>query len=1143
MRRAILASVAISALLLGPASAFNNMLMGFGAGASSSLAPVALLDTEVVGLDYPNNGTSTSVAGTSLTLTAKPGQWSGNVISRSYRWHTVSDPLTSLGTSTTLAIDISATPALVGQVIEVDETASGLGGSSIRQSHWFGPIGSTAPVAPIAYETLGTSGPSSLPVSPARFLENGHAIFPGCDIPPVAPDTSNPAHVWYFDSVHGTTIDAGATGHAGSPFKDVSAFLGATIGYQSLATTTITSITNITGTTAQLNGTGFFSFPGQIVYVNGLPQTVFSAPAGRIIITLNPPGITPTLANTEIDFPVFPRLIQPGDTVYIEPGDSSHPVGAIIGSADFSTSDGTATGSTVWTWVMGDPAASRPVLNRIAHTGGSIGFIYKGLNLEPPAQGTNDIPVTTSGTAAAPSHNMVFEDLRVSSWIGHSGDQPFNQPYPTTGGQSDGTVVTATPVFGQGQGENVPRFTATMAMGDTSASVPGLVPSGLNPLFGEYVFSPNYFQSNVVGGQIPPGVSGIPNGTKIATINGLGAANFLYVGNTVATFAALPATWAITDAIFLITSNSHLAHWDGTSWTDLGTTLLQFAPCDSTNPVDVASGCPTTNYPGLSGSGHDNVPGCDPLTIVRGTTYGGCPSGTPPAWHGATRAISAEALIFMPTMRVNPAGHYNNGDWGTAMSYAFSFAGILDTAHSQDPSNPNLFVGSDCISVKDSWVREVFNGFLASLTTNSVFYNNRIKWTNGDAFDHFADHRNWTIHNRFSDPQDNWIHVDGIQYAISLGTGTQIQYGNAAIENELLQSTDTTAEFPTSMQAIGNTDGVAWGIYIADNAVNATTNGIAGIGFWNVVVHNINLGTGISVAPQPKTGSSAPIHSMMANNIANGVGRDPKFFNANYCDPVTGDLDEVWTNLSIPRPADLVLSSSVACNLNHTISNGAIPGLLDGVIAWTSATDWRSQQAGVSSLFTDYDPIGPPVAPAPGAGIWSTAEQFPCVNMSFFPFGCKLGGAGAMNERPNTGFAGTTNTILATVKDIRFLPQTGSIGDTYVASVAEGCFGAGQATSCGPNAAGVTACGFSNANQIVWPAGLYVRARTTTAAVCGDGDFTQWVFTGSLPNPVLPPYNPGIVGAGTYLGAQTPITDLDGKAWKNPPSIGAYEAP
>jgi hypothetical protein len=113
------------------------------------------------------------------------------------------------------------------------------------------------------------------------------------------------------------------------------------------------------------------------------------------------------------------------------------------------------------------------------------------------------------------------------------------------------------------------------------------------------------------------------------------------------------------------------------------------------------------------------------------------------------------------------------------------------------------------------------------------------------------------------------------------------------------------------------------------------------------------------------------------------------------------------------------------------------------------------------------------------------------------------------------------------------LPQTGSISppDTYVAYNTITC--SGQATTCGPNGT-------------VWQPGTYIRATSS-------GDYHQWATTGTFPNPIVPPYIPGIAGRGTALssltaatgganlGPQTPIADHDGHPWASPPSIGAYE--
>jgi hypothetical protein len=178
-------------------------------------------------------------------------------------------------------------------------------------------------------------------------LQNGHAIFPGCAIPPVSPPntatTGNPAHVWYFDPINGTTQSAQTTagvptasqGHAGHPFKDAFALFIASAGY-----------------------------------------------SGRL----------------------FGGIIAPGDTIYIEPGDATRPVGDIVSTkGTYSTSDGTTSGTIEWTWIMADPAAaSRPVLHHLLFANGSAGFLVKGMNVEQYRE-NNSHPFQSVGETAMTS--------------------------------------------------------------------------------------------------------------------------------------------------------------------------------------------------------------------------------------------------------------------------------------------------------------------------------------------------------------------------------------------------------------------------------------------------------------------------------------------------------------------------------------------------------------------------------------------------------------------------------------------------------------------------------------------------------------------------------------------------------------------
>jgi hypothetical protein len=1171
--------------------------------------PANTIIPQIVGLDFPSGGTT-------LTLTADTGRWDNSPTAYTCNWHFVGSA--SLGTSCSgLTLDTSTTGVL-GSALELDVTASNTAGSTTTRSHWFGPIEASAPIAPIAYE-IHSPVPSSipLPVSPANFLENGHAIYPGCDIPPPAPNLE-PAHVWYFDPIAGQTQTAMTTagvptasqGHAGHPFKDLNALFDD----QSIA-----------GYTRALFGHG--------------------------------------------------RTILPGDTIYIEPGDASHPVGSIVsGNAQWSTSDGTATGSTAWTWIMGDPAAaSLPVIVTDAGDHGAIymingdsGFLFKNLGVEPAKTDANEPGIRiASNHLGAPEKNMIFEGIHVSAWIGHS-DDPWSQSnYPTTGGRSDGTVITASPSIPQTGLQDGSVIVVTLAKGATT------FPMTSPPPVGRYLWSNGYYRDTI--DSIVGGSSGIPNGTRIVGANGLSAAHFKYVGNVVNAFApsglsalvnrgstttnqtlpnnndhagfwivaaggtsaqtvttwsnnvasvwftaqptagntfvadgatftfvssgatgnqintganlpatvsnvitalkassdtnlsrstyrnfstafsityptpgsnlqfnvssisgatanswssvgtALPVSWAVTDAIFWLSNTGHLAHWDGSTWTDIGTPVADLSPCD---PVaDAATGCPTSNYPGLSGSGHDNVPGCDPLVTLRGTNFGGCPVGTPPAWSGATRAIRGQRLQTTEQMRVLPAGYFNNNDWGTSFSGGFVASGGLNTAGSVNPAMPNLLFGSTCISVKDSWFRDLRNAVQFANTTNSIIYNSRMKWTSADSIDVYSDHRVWAIHNFASDPTQIWDHQDALQYADASGRGRQLLYGNAAIENEFIQNTATDNFFPRSWQGINTTDNVWWGTYVADNVVYANTNGIGIGGKFNAVVHNDMFGTGITVGFQHKVPDGLPIHALIANNVANGVSRDA--LNSTPCNPVTGDLDTVETNLNIPfTPLGEAANSGKYCRIGSTgaVSSDASPGLYVGLETWTQ-TDWRTDQTGISPLFKQYDPLAPPVAPAASAGLWFNTSTFTCTQLSILPFACDVGGIGAINERPNSSFSGATNQIMDNINNLFSIPPQGTIDDAYVLTRVDACF-PGQAARCGPS--GVT-----------WQPGVLVRIRNSTTDATLNWQHT--VDPSNSLNFLLPPYNPGVIGAGTNLGAQQPIADHDGKAWSSPPSIGAYE--
>jgi hypothetical protein len=974
-------ALVISALCAIPAAAW--VVIGHhGGGAAPGTVPQNTLQPQIIGTDFP-------AAGTTVSLTSDVGRWDNSPTSYSYNWHYIGGP--SLGQASTLTLNTS-NPGVIGSALELDVTATNAAGSSTQMSHWFGPIEASAPSAPVAMELSSPPalGSGTLPTEPVNYLQNGHAIFPGCDIPPASPNLS-PTHVWYFDPINGKTQTAGATGHAGSPFKDVSAIFNTVTGYPS----------------GGLFGHG--------------------------------------------------KTIPPGDTIYLEPGDAGHPIGDIIGGG-YSTSDGTASGTVAWTWIMGDPAAiSRPVLHSVKGANGA-GFIFKSFNVEQYREGG---AVSWSGGISSPSFDVHFEDIRLSQWLGHSDDPWAPSHYPNTRGSSDGTIVSAAPTSKISQ--DAPNTVATAAKNATVLSVTSLPPVG------DYVWSPGLYY---ISATVPATANGIPNGSKVVS-------------------------------------------------EDAGAMTITIAPCD---PVaDAATGCPTTSYPGLSGSGHDNVPGCDPIlsAAATGIRSGGCPAGTPPAWNGTTRALSGEKISFTDRLTVLPAGYWNSNDWEGGANAQVYLRGQLNAAGSVDPTNPNLLQGQKCMSVKDSIIRDGAVGIAALQATNTIFYNNKIKYVSVDFFELYTTNRIWVIHNYASEPTLLWGHQDFVQLGDSTGhVGIRYLYGNAIVENEAYQSTDTTNYFPKTMQGINTTENEHWGDYVCCNILVAGTNGININGKYDVVIHNNEFPLNVAVGNQPKNkaiNNAEPTYSVLANNVANGIYRQ----NANdaqpsWCDPTTGDHVTVEGNISLPVVFDTgptQINANIYCDNSGVQQFGGSQGFYPGLSVWT-LTDWRSAVGGVSSLLTDYHPVAPPIKPAPG---WIQALAGPlhlCINGSFPPGGtCQSGNFGVVDTHPNALFAGTTNNVVSTVKQIWNLPTTTVAGNAYYVTTA-GCFSGATPPFCNP--------------------GVYQATTSTTITANIAGLTSAYAY-------ISPTYNPGIIGAGTNLGAQQPIADIYGNAWANPPSSGAVE--
>jgi hypothetical protein len=966
--RAVAVILALIAYAAGCDASFALLLRGNGStggggtGPPPAGAPVSLEMPQIIGLDYP-------AAGSTVTLTAAPGQWTNSPTSHAYAWHKPDG--TSLGTGTSITL---TTPGAVGTVVELDDTATNSSGSATRTSHWFGPIEASAPSAPPAYETMGSSPTLALPAPPAHFLQNGHAVFPGCTIPSVSQNTT-PANVWYFDPVNGHSETGGATGHAGSPFKDITALFN--------------SVANYSGA-------------------------------------------------------IFGRLIQPGDTIYLEPGwGGSNPVGDINSSGRYSTVGGSPTGNPIFTWIMADPAAaSTPVLHQINSGSGMGGFVFKNFNVE---QFRGSSLINMGGNNTNPLHDVYFEGLNLSPWLGHSSDPWYPSHYPTTGGTSDGTIVTAAPVMSNQYGENVVTTNGTSGLHattiNTSSSATGQV--------GKYVWSPGYYVPGPGTFTLNP--TGIPNGTKV-----------------------ISAT----------------------------STSITIGPCD---PVaDQQTGCPSTDYPGLAHSSTSNVVGCDPVNVLPNTC-------SPVPWNGTTAALSSAPITFTDQMLVQPAGYWNHADFLNNIATDFIVGGVAG-------SPIDNLQGSYCLSVKDSTARDSFIGFQYFFTSQSMFYNNKVKWTSSDAFDLYSDNSIWLIHNLVTDPTELWAHQDGMQFAVHGTQQTDVFYNNAAMENEIIEWTDPTNPFPRTWQGISFTDEIYSVTTVTNNALIANTNGIGMGGTYNVVAHNTLMGDPIKAGNQSKQqGTAVPLATILSNNVANGIYRhsNDKVI-ANSCDPANGDLTQ-QTNVSIPFNVASASVSQQYCVLGSTggIKTDSAVGNFIGLSNW-SATDYRTGIPGVSSLFLSYNPLSPPAYPNPGYGIAAFFSQFnTCFHGSIGPDPqCPTSGSGVLDYHLNSAFSGSTFFVSYSVTRPGLWPATPAVGTYAIAATGANC-----GSNCFP------------------PAGLWqYNGGAGYTAGNGTHPYPGWDLIDSTGT-----FNPGLIGAGTNLGAQQPIVDHDGKAWKSPPSVGAYE--
>ena len=483
------------------AALIGTLLLGTGSQSVIPVAPANVWLPEITG--------GTDVVG--QTLSVIPGVWNGTPTpTYTCSWHYIGG--SSLGTNCS-----SYGPLVSGQIgnnLQVDVTATNSAGSKTVTSEWIGPIEAALPAAP----PIGPgTAPTSPPVYPVNFFQNGHAIYPGCDAPPPAPTYTSGVHAWYFDPA-GQTLANGATGHAGSPFNDPGAIFGGVRGYGSLAG--LTSIGTVTGTQALINGTNFGAKQkGATVWVNvsgtWTKQTPYSWTNTQIGITLNPPGITPTLATTEVDVGLFGQAsyIAPGDTIYIKNNPSGATVGSLYTSNTYSTSDGTPTGTPEWTWILPDPASTAaPALSNI-EIDYSGSFILRGINVESPARhtstyATTGFMVSGKGNVATPLFDMVYENMSVTDWAGHSND-PWGVPlYPNSDGHSDGTIQTASPYLGEG-GVDPPSTLMSASSGATQL----FLQNAVIPVLGSFVWPPGYYRETLSN-------TGVPPGTVVKDLNG-----------------------------------------------------------------------------------------------------------------------------------------------------------------------------------------------------------------------------------------------------------------------------------------------------------------------------------------------------------------------------------------------------------------------------------------------------------------------------------------------------------------------------------------------------------------------------------------------------------------------------------------------
>jgi len=592
---------------------------------------------------------------------------------------------------------------------------------------------------------------------------------------------------------------------------------------------------------------------------------------------------------------LFNRTIAPGDTIYLTADPSGASIGNIVASSDYSTSNGLSSGTTIYTWIMKDPASTlNPVVGAFNFTS-SAGYVVSGVNVEQTGLQTQGYAsngkamVNLDGTVAAPIYDIYFENGSLTSWLGHSNDPKDPSSYPTTGGHSNGDITTASPYAGAGGAlpPNInPEDPPSMAVTATTGDPTHLFLITDIPNIRSYVWSPGYYyQQRWEPGSFPvnpPNNTGIPNGTLIQDIQGR---TDLVIGSTHTTngSAGLPATPVLNQPLLDISGGATAQHmwWgcniptatfcptgtsgisgggtvtSGLAWVDASAlaggnlAYVTIAPCSTT--LDATSGCSAVPIQ------------CDPTITTR------CVGN--PTWTGVTRNLTGVAshdyVTITPRMVIVPAGWWNVLDWDYAQA-GVSIGG--------NRVSGNDYEGAQCIGTKNEMIRYVNSGIEASLTTNSTHYGDYVRYRAQDNFQILSSSNTIISHMFSGDVSYDRGHPDEVQYAQNGSTGnSDVNVGTTVVDSEFYTFIDPTDPFPFFTQGVGGTDQIYSGTYLGNNIIFNTANSSGTNGLWNAVVNNDTFfdqdvqGATFDILSGTKTNQTLPAFTLLANNISNNI--------------------------------------------------------------------------------------------------------------------------------------------------------------------------------------------------------------------------------------------------------------------------------